>query len=65
MLSPCRQASYMALVLGDVVISVGESFVRMIALTLCLFELLCFIAEVGCRERHPSLEILRQGAVGS
>ena len=55
----------MALVLGDVVISVGESFVRMIALALCLFELLCFIAEVGCRERHPSLEILRQGAVGS
>ena len=40
----------MALVLGDVVMSVGESFVRMIALALCLFELLYFIAEVGCRE---------------
>ena len=40
----------MALVLGDVVMSVGESFVRMIALALCLFELLYFIAEVSCRE---------------
>ena len=40
----------MALVLGDVVISGGESFVRMIAMALCLFELFYFIAEVGCRE---------------
>ena len=55
----------MALVLGDVVISVGESFVHMIALALCLFELLCFIAEVGRRQRHPSLEVLHQGAAGS
>jgi hypothetical protein len=49
-LSPCREASYIAPVLGDVVISVGESFVRMIALVLLLFDLLYCIAEVGRRE---------------
>ena len=40
----------MALVLGDVVISVGESFVRMIVLVLRLFDLVYCIAEVGRRE---------------
>ena len=50
---------------GEVLIGVGESFVRMIALVLRLFDLLYFIAEVGRRERHPSLEVLHKGAAGS
>ncbi len=40
----------MALVLGDALIGIGESFVRMTAVALCLFELAYLIAEVGCRE---------------
>ena len=55
----------MALVLGDVVMSVGESFVRMIALALCLFELLYFTAKVGCQDRQSRLEVLHSGAGGS
>jgi hypothetical protein len=35
----------------------------MIALVLRLFDLLYFIAEVGRQKRHPSLEVLHQGAV--
>ena len=50
----------MALVLGDVVMSVGESFVRMIALALCLFELLYFIAEVSCRELGVQLRSMTE-----
>ena len=47
---------------GDVLIGVGESLVRMIALVLRLSDLLYFIAEVGRQKRHPSLEVLYQGA---
>jgi hypothetical protein len=35
----------------------------MIALVLRLSDLLCFIAEVGRQKRHPSLQVLHQGAV--
>ena len=47
---------------GDVLMGVGESFVRMIALVLRLSDLVSPIAEVGRRERHPSLEVRYQGA---
>ena len=55
----------MASELGDVAISVGESFVRMTAVALCLLELAYLIAEVGRQERHSRLEVLRSGAAGS
>jgi len=50
---------------GDVLIGVGESFVRMIALALRLFDLASLITEVGRRERHPRLEVPDEGAAGS
>ena len=51
-MSPCREASCRARVLGDVLIGVGETFVRMIALALCLFDLVYLLAEVGRQEGH-------------
>ncbi len=65
MLPPCREASCKAPEFGDVLSGVGESFVRMIALALRLFDLASLIAEVGRRERHPSLEVPDEGAAGS
>ncbi len=62
MLPPCREASCRAPEFGDVLIGVGESFVRMIALALRLFDLVYLIAEVGRQKRHPSLEVQYQGA---
>jgi len=50
---------------GDVLMGVGESFVRMIALALRFFDLASLNAEVGRRERHPSLEVPDEGAAGS
>ncbi len=63
MLPPCQEASCKAPEFGDVLMGIGESFVRMIAHILLLFDLASLIAEVGRRERHPSLEVLYQGAV--
>jgi hypothetical protein len=62
-LSPCREASCRAPKIGDVLIGVGESVVRVIALVPRLFDLLYFIAEVGRQKRHPSLDIQYRGAV--
>ncbi len=52
----------MALVLGDALIGIGESFVRMTAVALCLFELAYLIVEVGRQERHSRPEVLHSGA---
>ena len=65
MLSPCREASRRASVLGNALIGIGESFVRMIAMALCLFELAYLIAEVGRQERHSRPEVPHRRAGGS
>ena len=51
--------------LGNALIGIGESFVRMIAMALCLFELAYLIAEVGRQDRQSRLAVLRSDAAGS